>query len=279
LRIFDSAGKQIAFNDDGNFPGVQFNKDPQLIHTFAKPGRYDVEIRNLWKVAGEHHPYQLVIRKPQPASEVMLAGDVLALPRNGSGTLKVTAVRKEGFSGAIPVAVEGLPAGFRSDGAEIPAGKNEAEIRVHASEAPIGTHGQFRLVAGGETGWRSVRISSGGGEGATFGLSRSATMVVTEPAHYSLEAAASAVNLVRGGTAEVKVNIKRADDFAEPIRFSLENLPAGISADEAVSSKTDVTITLRAAGDAEIGRQRVIILGRTNSGESQEAPRVNLVVD
>jgi len=279
LRIFDEAGKQIAFNDDGNFAGVQFNKDPQLLHTFAKAGRYAVEIRNLWKVAGENHPYQLVIRKPQPAGEAMLPADVLPVARNGAATFKVSALRKEGFTGPIPFVLEGLPAGVRSENAEIAAGKNEAEVRVHAADLPVGSHGQFRVVANGEPAWRSVRISSGGGEGATFGTTRAATLVITEPAHYSLEAAASAVNLVRGGAARVNVNIKRAANFADAIKFSFENLPEGVVAEEASSSTAEAILTLRAAETAPTGRQRIIILGRTDSGETQEAPRITLVVD
>ncbi|MBI1897005.1 MAG: hypothetical protein HYS04_10850, partial [Acidobacteria bacterium] len=39
LRIRNTSGKTVATNDDGNFPGVQFNKDPYLVHKFKEHGR------------------------------------------------------------------------------------------------------------------------------------------------------------------------------------------------------------------------------------------------
>jgi hypothetical protein len=105
--------------------------------------------------------------------------------------------------------------------------------------------------------------------------------VITEPAHYSLEAAASSVNLVRGGTARITVNIKRAPGYHEAIRFSFEKLPPGLTSEECVSAPdaTQAVITLHASAEAVVGRQRGIILGESASGESQEAAKISLVVD
>lgn len=282
LRIVDEAGKQVAYNDDGAFAGVAFNKDPQLVHRFEKAGRYTVEVRNLWKVVGENHPYQLVVRAPSPEAEVMTANETVAVRPNGSTVLKVTAVRKEGHEGAIPVTVEGLPEGLSASALEIPAGKNEGEITFRAGAVAVGTHGPFRVMAGGRPGWRAVRIASGGGEGATFGTVREGMVVVTEAAHYSLEAAATSVNLVRGGTASVVVTIKRADGFVEPVAFSFENLPEGVTAEETVSAvgAGEASLVLRARPDTKAGRvARFLILGKAASGEVQEAAKIALVVD
>src|SRR5205085_8341531 len=59
LRILDEKGKQLAVNDDADFPGVADNKDSRILHTFEADGRYEVEVRNLVRVTGENFPYQL----------------------------------------------------------------------------------------------------------------------------------------------------------------------------------------------------------------------------
>src|SRR5262249_2101115 len=72
LRILDQNGKEIAVNDDATFPGAQFNKDSRIAYTFPKSGRYQVEIRNLWKTTGEDFPYELVAHPPKPEADLML---------------------------------------------------------------------------------------------------------------------------------------------------------------------------------------------------------------
>ncbi|MBI1786707.1 MAG: hypothetical protein HYR60_04025 [Acidobacteria bacterium] len=283
LRILDDKGKQVAVNDDGNFPGAQFNKDSQILHTFAKAGRYQIEIRNLYKVTGEDYPYQLLVRAPQPAAELMLAADNPYVYPNGEGKLKVTAVRKEGHEGPIPIRVAGLPEGVSAGPVEIPAGKNDAEILFRAGDMKAGTHVQIRVEpVSGLPAWRSVRIASGGGEGATFAKVTEATLAVAEQPHFSLEAAVTNLNLVRGGSAEFEVSIQRAESFDGAIRFSFENLPRGVTAAETVApaGAGRVKLRLEAAGTAAPGRApRIIILGKAETGEVQEAPRIGLVID
>ncbi len=280
LRILDDKGKEIAVNDDANFAGVQFNKDSRIAHTFKKAGRYQIEMRNLWAVTGEDFPYQLVVHAPQPAFELMLASDQPYVYAGGAGSLKVTSVRKDGFEGSIPIRVAGLPPGVSAEPAEIPAGKNEAEIRFQATDAKPGAHAQIRVMAD-VPAWRSVRISSGGGEGATFARVDQATLVVVERPEFALEAAASNVNLVRGGSAEIPVEIRRSAEFRGEIRLALENLPPGASAEPTVAAvdAKSVTIRVRASEKAAPGRySRVAILGSSN-GHTEEAPKITLQID
>jgi hypothetical protein len=62
-----------------------------------------------------------------------------------------------------------------------------------------------------------VKISSGGGEGAAYATVREATLVVAEKPLFSLEAAVTTLNLVKGGTADFVVGIKRAGTFQAPV--------------------------------------------------------------
>jgi len=282
IRLLDEKGQEIAVNDDGAFAGVQFNKDSRLLHKFQKAGRHTLEIRNLVGVTGENYPYQLLIKSPQPGFELLPATDQPYLYPGGTRPWKIAVSRRDGFDDPIPVTVSGLPAGVSAGPVEIPAGQDEAEIVLRADGVKPGTFAQVQVRAGDRIGWRSVRIASGGGEGATSARVQGATLTVAEKPHFVLEATLNTVNLVRGGMAEAPVEIQRQEGFAEEIRFSMDNLPPGVSLESAAAGLEAKTITLRlrAAPDASTGRaSRVAILGTSAGGQVQEAPRITVQVD
>jgi len=285
LRIVDTLGNQIAANDDYDFPGSHFNKDSYISHEFKEAGRYFVEMRNLWKTTGEDFPYQLLVHPPQPRFELQLASDSRYLYAGAPAPWKVKVLRHDGFKDPVRVEVKGLPEGMTADPVQIPGDQNEADIvfNVAAGLKP-GAYGAIQLIAASapKPAWSSVKISSGGGEGETFATIHQATIVVIDKPKFSLEAAADTVNLVRGGAAAFQVAISRADGFSEPLQFTFENLPAGVTAHQAALSPdaTSVTIQLTAAKDARPGRfSRVAILGRAESGEVQQAPHITVVLD
>src|SRR5262249_41523291 len=153
--------------------------------------------RNLWKTTGEDFPYELVIREPKPEADLLLATDHPYVYPGETGKLKVTLDRRDGFDGPVAIGIEGLPTGITADPAEIPAGKNDVEVPLHCGQAPLGTHAQIKITgAGAGAAWQSVKISSGGGEGATYATVREATLAVIERPQFSLEAAVTTLDLV-----------------------------------------------------------------------------------
>ena len=285
LRIVDSLGNQLAANDDHDFPGSHFSKDSFVSHTFKDAGRYFVEVRNLWKTTGEDFPYQLLVYPPRPRFELELTTDNPYVYPGAPAALVAKVIRHDGFRGPVRVEVEGLPAGITAGPGETAAGKDEVAISLQAgADAKPGLYGNIRVIASGtaSAAWRSVKISSGGGEGETFATIDQATIAVIEKPQFSLEAAAETVHVVRGGTADFQVSILRVDGFVEPLHFSYENLPGGVTASEvtATANLESVTIRLTAGKEAQPGRfSRVAILGRADGGQVQEAPHITIVLD
>jgi hypothetical protein len=236
-------------------------------------------------VTGEHYPYQLVVTAPKPEFELMLGTDQPYVYCGQGGSLKVTAARRDGHHEPIRVAVGGLPEGVAAEPVEIPAGKNEANLAFQCEGLKPGVFGALQITAEGaaDPAWRSVRVSSGGGEGATFTRVESAVLVVAQKPAFSLEPKISSVNLVRGGTAEIPYEITRAESFADEIRFLAENLPSGVllMTGSAPAGSNSVIIRLRASEDAATGRYpRVKILGfAPDAASGEEAPRITLLVD
>jgi hypothetical protein len=197
----------------------------------------------------------------------------------------VKVLRHDGFKDPVSVQVKGLPEGVTADPVQIPGDSEEGDIVFNVAPGlKAGTYGTIQLIAHGadKPAWSSIKITSGGGEGETFATIDKATIVVIDKPRFSLEAAADTVNLVRSGTAAFQVAISRAEGFAEPLQFTLENLPAGVTAHQvpSPSDAANVTIQLIASKDARPGRfSRVAILGRAESGEVQQAPHITVVLD
>lgn len=279
LRILDAKGKAIASNDDVAIPGVNFSKDSRVSHLFKEAGDYTLEVRNLWQVTGENFPYQLVAAEAKPAYELQLGTDQPYVYPGESTKIQVSAVRRDGHKGAIPLSIDGLPAGFTAKPAMIAEGSNDAGIEVSVpADAKPGTHARIE-VKGGQLAWRQVRISSGGGEGATFANVDHAYLTVAEKPLFSLECAATAVNLVRGGTAELKVMIRRRDGFTEPVQLRALNLPAGVTIEAPPAGSGLGTMRLRAAPDARLGRAARVAVTGEGGGQMQEAPKISVLVD
>ena len=90
--------------------------------------------------------------------------------------LCLTLERRDGFDGPITVSVAGLPEGITAEPLEIPAGKKDGEIGLQCGKVPAGTHAQVTVTGTGtNAAWQSVKISSGGGEGATYATVSEAT--------------------------------------------------------------------------------------------------------
>lgn len=283
LRILDEKGKQLAVNDDADFPGVADNKDSRIFRTFEADGHYQVEMRNLVRVTGEDFPYQLLVYPPVPHANVMLASDQPYVDADGSGVINVTAERLWGFDGPIELSVTGLPEGVRADAAVIPPGQTTASIQLHAPGVNPGVYSNVQVLAKGaeEPAWRSVKISGGEGEGRAFARVDRATLVVSERPLFALEAEATRVNLVRGGSVDVPVQIQRAKDFGADIQFHIEGLPPGVAAEPLIAQDglTNVKIRLTASSSAAIGRTKEIAVIGVAEGHVEEAPIISIQVD
>ncbi|MCX6589644.1 MAG: PPC domain-containing protein [Acidobacteria bacterium] len=281
MRLLDDAGKQLALNDDFNYVGGQFyQRDPRLQHTFKEAGEYTVELRNTVQVAGERAPYQLLVRPPQPSYTLQLANERPQVHPGGETKWTVSVQRLDGHSEPIALSLSGLPAGITADPVTIPAGRDEATFLLRATGKP-GTAGFVTVSSQSGHAWRSVRVSSGGGEGATFARVDKALVTISEKPNFSLEAQATNVNVPRGGSALIPVAIRRETDFAAPIAFTAENLPPGVTLEAvtAPADKTLVQLKVTASAQAPLGRApRVAILGAA-AGQTQEAPKITLQVD
>ncbi len=284
---------EVARNDDGKFPGVRFNKDPKIEHTFKETSRYELQVRNLWRVRTPTHPYYLEVRRPRPRVELTLESDTASAYPEREGSVGVTVHRIEGHDRAVELSIDGLPDIARSPAELIPpvdkstpaegSAPQKAKLRFRADDLPEG-FAAVKIIANNEdaVAWRTVRISSGGGEGATEVRVNDIALAVAEPVRFNLEAQLRTVEIVRGSRVQIPVEIRRKPGFVDPIRFDVENLPTGISF-KPISAGPDhdrITMTVSAGDDAIPGSHpAVAVLGTDLSGTTEQAPTITLVVN
>lgn len=144
LKITDSTGKVLAFNDDYGDPGTGLNThhaDSYLMFTLPADGTYYVHLGEASHSGGEAYAYRLRISAPQPDFELRIVPSSLSLRSNNSGAVDVYAIRRDGFTGPITLDLKDPPDGFSSSKATLAA--NQEKIRLNLkttlkeTEAPL----------------------------------------------------------------------------------------------------------------------------------------------
>jgi hypothetical protein len=135
LRLTDAAGKQLALNDDCDDPGEGLethHADSRIAATLPANGTYYLYLGDMQQKGGPEYAYRLRISAPPPDFELRVTPS--AVNTNGGMTVPVTvhALRKDGFSGEIRLALRDAPKGFVLAGAALPAGQDLVRLTLTA---------------------------------------------------------------------------------------------------------------------------------------------------
>ena len=117
LKITDAKGKLLAFNDDHEDVEAGTNThdaDSYLMVELPADGTYYVHLGDTACHGGEEYAYRLRISAPRPDFALYAVPSSVAIRGKSSGSLTVQVVRKDGFTGAIKLALKDPPAGFSS---------------------------------------------------------------------------------------------------------------------------------------------------------------------
>ena len=128
LTVCDAQGKELARAE-----AAAGQLDPVLTFTPPADGAYGVRVADRFPSrGGPEFAYRLRLAPAVPGFRLQLTADAVTLPRAGQAKLKVTAERLGGFSDAIPLTMDGVPAGVKAANTAIPAGQNAVEIALTA---------------------------------------------------------------------------------------------------------------------------------------------------
>ena len=132
LRITDSAGHQVAFNDDWEDKAVGLlthKADSYIFFTAPVGGMYFVQIGDAQHKGGPDFGYRLRIGPPRADFALRIVPSAISSRPGGSTPVTIYAARKDGFQGDIAVKMSSQ-SGFVLDGGVLPAGQDKVRATV-----------------------------------------------------------------------------------------------------------------------------------------------------
>jgi hypothetical protein len=243
LAVLNARGVELVENDDAidtGSPLMTHHADPRLVYTFPSSGDYTVRVRDIQGKGGDDFAYRLVIAPPRPDFGLRLSPDNPRVGQGDSAVITVEALRKDGFSGAIDLQVQDLPAGFIASAAVIP--KNQDQARLTITAPPDAPRNLFvpTVLGTATVGGKPVTRKASAAEVVMQAFSLKHTIptqeflltVVQQPAfRITVDRPPGAVlEIAQGGEAELKVKIHRKAGVRSGISVAaLPPPPPGLS--------------------------------------------------
>jgi hypothetical protein len=285
LRVLDPTGKELQANDDAD------GKDSRIVFGVAAGTEYLVEVRTLDRRSGGDVFYRLKIDPPAgPDFKLSMTPDELNVGQGGSASITVNVARLNGFAGAIPLKVEGLPAGITASPAAIPAGAGTAMFTLTAEPgATPGAMSQIRVIGTGMIGDKAIEREAQPVEIYQPPLAtpeqsvRRPTLLlpatVMPQQAYSLDIEPRAITVKKGMPVQIKIKATRQAAATQAITIAVAGQPANVTpALQNIAEKAgEVTITLNVAANAPTVTQNIIITGNL-ANNVQTAPAFTLTI-
>lgn len=135
LKATDANGTVLALNDDTEdlAAGIQTHQaDAYVRFTLPADGKYYVHIGDTARQGGEAFSYRLRLSAPRPGFELRLVPSSMGMRSKSSASLKVYAVRKDGFEGPIKLGLKDPPKGFFISGSTLAPTQNVGQVTIRS---------------------------------------------------------------------------------------------------------------------------------------------------
>jgi hypothetical protein len=144
IKLTDAAGNVIAFNDDHEdlASGVNTHQaDSWLMATLPADGSYYVHVGDTARQGGEEYSYRLRLGPTRSDFDLRVVPSSISLRSKSSGVLTIYAQRRDGFAGAIKLALKDPPPGISANSVTMSATQNVARLNFKtdliATKEPI----------------------------------------------------------------------------------------------------------------------------------------------
>jgi hypothetical protein len=139
LKLTDAKGQQLAFNDDYDDPGAGLethHADSRILATLPATGTYYLSLGDAQQKGGPEYAYRLRIGAPRPDFDLRVTPSIINVSGGLTVPITVHALRKDGFSGDIALALKGAPKGFTLIGGLLPTGRDEVRLTLTVPPQP-----------------------------------------------------------------------------------------------------------------------------------------------
>jgi hypothetical protein len=259
--------------------------DPQLTHAFISrsandadaAGDYDIVVLDNSSRGSEDLTYRLTIRPPHPGFRAGVMVDHMNVEAGGVASIPIAIAREEGFRQDVEITAAGLPQGWTVKPLRISGGEESGKLEVRGHGSAM-----LHLTARAEIKEKPVEqavlvppISTQDGAGY-LELPRYAAQVtfVEKPLiALSVEPPSPGFVIDRTKSPEVQLvcKIEHCTQCAapeEPLKFDVEDLPAGMRLIRQQNDSAGQSATLTLAADTktiEPGQYRIALRARSRA--------------
>jgi len=291
LRLTDAGGRELAFDDDHEDKGsglVTHQADSLLAAALPAEGTYYLELGDIQHQGGNGYAYRLHISPPRPGFGLRVVPSSINVLVGSTVPITVYALRRDGFSGDITLALEHAPAGFVLSGGLVPAGQEKVQLTLTVPPLPLDAPVNLRLVGrsaihGQEILRQAVPADDRMQAFAYHHLVPANELTVSVSGRGArLSAIISGVTVLKipaGGSARIPVSM-RAIRLLENVQFELSDAPEGISVRQVLPGARGAEIVVQCdAARVKPGLRGNLIFrisgerARSSENESQPANR------
>ena len=246
-------------NDDG---GPGYGKDSLLRFTAPADGEYIAMIRDVRGMGGDDFAYRLTLRQPRPDFRLAVTPRNPNVPLGGSVPVVATAFRTDDFDGPIEVTIEDLPSGLKATSGTIGRGQVSTVLLLSADvQAKLDRAVPLNVVGRAKIGAETIAHAANPDDKTKL------VSVMPRP-DILMTAVTREVVLEPGGTAEVKVAIKRQNGYGGRVPVQVRNLPprvrvldVGLNGVLLNEDENERSFTLEALPSAEPIDQLIYVAG------------------
>jgi len=266
-----STGAVVGTNDDSGSPDSYYRLT-------CNDETYVVAVKDMLGEGGVNYAYRVEVTPVQPTVELSIAEKVLyidtiaAVPQGNRAAVMLNAARKD-YNGEVVLDVAGLPKGMKYETAPLAPGQTSVPFMLIADAKAAPAAGVLDVTVrspdkeyanlAGRLAQHSQLLRGNNRPVFEHTIER-LTSAITKPAPFSLEVVQPKVPLVRNGTMDLVVKVRREPGFTAPINIRMLYNPAGTASAAAAKieeGKSEGTLFVNASSTAELREWKVVVLG------------------
>lgn len=285
LNVFGPDHSTIQSSDD-----ARGETDPYLEFTAKTDGLHSVRIYDHLRGGSPVHTYRIEMHRAEAGFDLKLKqlrrdeAMVVNVPIGGIGAMMLRAER-QGYNGDINVDLQGLPEGVTATTYPVPSGRTEIPILLTAAAEADHAGSLFDIRGKGDeknaetTGelrqTHKLVLGQNRRDMWTYDTDRAA-VAITDAAPFSIELVQPKTPIVRRGSKNLTVRIKREEGFEGQVSLkTLYNPPdIGINNSRKIEKgKNEATVPITANGGAATGQWPLIMVASygTDNGAAEIA--------
>lgn len=285
LNVFAPDGKTLSSSDD-----IGTNMDPYVEFTAPADGKHSVRIYDHLRGGSAIHHYRIEVTPAVSEFDLSLAElrryypQVVSVPIGGQTAFMVNATRR-GYNGEIFMELDGLPENVVAQTFPMPAGRGEIPVLLTAK--PEATHAASLFDIRGKGDEKNATVTGqlkqthqlvlGQNRRPMWGYDTDrAAVAVTDAAPFEIELVQPKTPIVRDGSKELVVRIKRGEGFDGAVSLRTLYNPPGVAVNNSRKidkGQTEVQIPITANGSAAVGTWPLIMIASypTDNGTAEIA--------